>query len=296
MRAHRATRGAAVAAIVVGSTALAGCISTGPKDIDDAPDDVPSPVATETAGTPGADDLVVRSGDTELRLESLPQEAGGSGIPDDAPELTGDDLYVFVRQDGWMLFAEQRGGDVVGCGFDTAEPEVTDLGEGWWKVANRSEADTYALWLTAASGPGLPLGGTVGSSQAYVRWIAPTPHDVPARSALDITAYPDAADGSVTLSLWDLDTPLTAVKATVTIDGEDAESIDVPLSIPDWACDQPGDLTLAGSLSAAQIAKLGANGAFEYTVELYLDGSTYAAEGDGDTASSAEPMWSPALP
>lgn len=287
--------GAAVAAIVVGSTALAGCISTGPKVIEDAPDGVPSPVETQTAGTPAPDDLIVRIGDKELRLESLPPEAGDSGIPDDAPALTGDDLYVFVRQDGWMLFAEQRGGDVVGCGFNTAEPEVTDLGEGWWKVANKSEAGTYALWLTAASGPGLPWGGTVGSSQAYVRWTAPTTHDVPATSALDITAYPDAEDGSVTLSLWDLDTPLTAVKATVTIDGEGAKSIDVPLSIPDWACDQPGDLTLAGSLSASQIAALGTNGEFDYTVELDLDGTTYAAEGDGVMTSSVEPVWSPAL-
>ncbi|SDH35718.1 hypothetical protein [Microbacterium sp. 77mftsu3.1] len=291
---HRTIRrAAAVVALVSGSIALAGCISLGPKDINDAPASVPHPTATKTAGAPGADDLIVRTADTELRLESLPEEAGYEGMPDGAPALTGDELYVFVRQDGWMLFAEQRGGDVVGCGPDLAEPEVTDLGDGWWKVTNRSEADTYALWLHAGSGPGLPMGGTVGASQAYVEWTTETAFDVPATSALDITTYGDADGLSITLSLSDVDTPLTAVKATITAVG-DTGSVETELSIPDWACDQPGDLTLHAPLAQEKL-----NGISEvtgYTAELYLDGTTYTATGDINTAASAEPKWSPALP
>lgn len=80
----------------------------------------------------------MRTADTELHLESLTEEAGYEGMPDGTPAISGDELYVFVRQDGWMLFAEQRGGDPVGCGPERREPEVTDLGNGWWKVSNRS--------------------------------------------------------------------------------------------------------------------------------------------------------------
>jgi len=286
---------AAVAALLVGTIALSGCISTGPKNLDDAPDGVPSPVATEVAGFPALDDLIVRTADTELRLESLPEEAGYAGMPDDVPAITGDDLYVFVRQDGWMLFAEQRGGDVVGCGPDLSEPEITDLGKGWWKVANRSEADTYALWLQAGSGPGLPIGGTVGSSQAYVRWTTTTTFDVPVTSSLDVTASPDGEGGSVELHLRDVTSPLTAVAATIALRGEGG-GVDLQLAIPDWACDQPGDLTLFSRLSPSQMATLGEDGAVDYDVELVLDGTTYTASGRADGASSAEPTWTPGLP
>ena len=291
---HRTTRRtAAIVALIAGSIGLAGCISLGPKNIDDAPASVPHPTATEFAGTPSEDDLIVRTGDTELRLESLPEEAGYEGMPDDTPALAGDELYVFVRQDGWMLFAEQRGGDVAGCGLDQKEPEVTDLGGGWWKVANRSEADTYALWLYAGSGPGLPMGGTVGASQAYVKWTTETAFDVPATSALDITTYGDADGLSATLSLFDIDTPLTAVKATVTVVG-DAGRIETNLFTPAWACDQPGDLTLHAPLTQKQLDDIGE--LTGYTAELYLDGTTYTASGKVNTAASAEPQWTPALP
>lgn len=257
---------AAVAALLVGAIALSGCISTGPKNLDDAPDGVPSPVATEVAGFPALDDLIVRTADTELRLESLPEEAGYAGMPDD-----------------------------VGCGPDLSEPEITDLGRGWWKVANRSEADTYALWLQAGSGPGLPIGGTVGSSQAYVRWTTTTTFDVPATSSLDVTASPDGEGGSVELHLRDVTSPLTAVAATIALRGEGG-GVDLQLAIPDWACDQPGDLTLFSRLSPSQMATLGEDGAVDYDVELVLDGTTYTASGSADGASSAEPTWTPGLP
>jgi len=295
MSNQAAGRAAAILAVAIGTIALSGCISLGPKTVDDTPDGVPSPASTETAGSPAPDDLIVRTADTELRLDSLPEEAGYEGMPDDVPAITGDDLYVFVRQDGWMLFAEQRGGDVVGCGMDVSEPEITDLGKGWWKVANRSEADTYALWLQAASGPGLPIGGTVGSSQAYVKWTTETTFDVPATSSLDLTRNSDGDGGSVELHLRDLTTPLNAVKATVALRGGE-ESVDLPLSIPDWACDQPGDLTLFSRLSPEQMATLGTDDAVDYDVELFLDGTTYTAAGTVDAASSAEPTWTPALP
>lgn len=88
--------------------------------------------------------LIVRTADTELHLESLTEEAGYEGMPDGTPAISGDELYVFVRQDGWMLFAEKRGGDPVGCGPERREPEVTDLGNGWWKASNRSAAGSAA--------------------------------------------------------------------------------------------------------------------------------------------------------
>ncbi|MFL0565277.1 hypothetical protein ACH0CG_05940 [Microbacterium sp. 179-I 1D1 NHS] len=263
--------------------------------MEDRPDGVPSPASTEIAGSPAPDDLIVRTADTELRLESLPEEAGYEGMPDDIPAITGDDLFVFVRQDGWMLFAEQRGGDVVGCDMDVSEPEITDLGKGWWKVANRSEADTYALWLQAGSGPGLPIGGTVGWSQAYVRWTTTTTFDVPATSSLDVTRNSDGDGGSVELHLHDLTTPFDAVKASVALRGA-GQDVDLDLSVPDWACDQPGDLTLFSRLSPEQMSTLGADDAVDYDIGLLLDGTTHTARGTVREASSAEPKWAPALP
>lgn len=173
-------------------TSRYGEATTGGDD-DDAP--------YHPQGCPEPDDLIVRTADTELHLESLTEEAGYGGMPDGTPTISGDELYVFVRQDGWMLFAEQRGGDPVGCGPERREPDVTDLGNGWWKVSNRSAAGTYALWLNAGSGPGLPFGGTVGASQAYVEWTTKTDVDELAASYLDITAYSDGSDGSVTLGI-----------------------------------------------------------------------------------------------
>lgn len=288
-------KAAAIAAVGIGALALSGCISPGPKTVNDAPDGVPRPVSTEIAGSPVPDDLIVRTADTELRIESLPAEAGNEGMPDEVPAITGDDLYVFVRQDGWMLFAEQRGGDVVGCGVDVSEPEITDLGKGWWKVANRSDADTYALWLQAASGPGLPIGGTVGSSQAYVKWTTKTTFDVPASSSLDVTRDANGEGGSVELHLRDLATPSNAVKATVALRGA-GEDVDLELSIPDWACDQPGDLTLFSRLSPGQMSTLGTDDPIDYDVKLFLDGTAHTASGAVREASSADPRWAPALP
>ncbi len=293
---HRTTRQtAAVVTLTAGSIALAGCISLGPKIIDNAPAGVPHPTSTKSAGTPSEDDLIVRTAGTELRLGSLPDEAGGEGMPDDTPALTGDDLYVFVRQDGWMLFAEQRGGDVAGCGLDQREPAISSLGDGWWKVSNRSYADTYALWLYAGSGPGLPIGGTVGSSQAYVKWTIETTFDAPAISALDVTTYGDAKGLSLTLSLFDVEAPLAGATATVTLLGPDG-GLDTELTVPDWACDQPGDLTLAARATEDQLATLGDPDEFDYTVELRMGGVTYTASGPVTTSASAEPVWTPALP
>ncbi|MDJ1115108.1 hypothetical protein [Microbacterium dauci] len=293
---HRSIRKAALIVMAsVSAVALAGCISTGPKNIERAPEEVPTPAATETAGAPGPDDLIVRTADTELHLESLTEEAGYEDMPDGTPAISGDELYVFVRQDGWMLYAEQRGGDPVGCGPESREPEVTDLGNGWWKISNRSAAGTYALWLIAGSGPSLPFGGTVGASRAYVEWTTKTDVDEPAASYLDITAYPDGSDGSVTLGLLGVETPLTAVKATVTLEGSDGEAT-VELFTPAWACDQPGDLTLHAPLTAAQVTALGDPDDLSYTVELYLDGVTYTSSGPTNTASAPEPDWTPTLP
>lgn len=116
---------------------------------------------------------------------------------------------MFARQSGWSLWAEQRGEDS-GCGPETFEPVVTDLGGGWHRVTPVGPAGEYDLWLNAASGPGLPLGGTVGATQSFVTaadgsqataelavptWACDQPGDVTLSADVDAEAARVLADG-----------------------------------------------------------------------------------------------------
>lgn len=281
-----------LAALALLALTVSGCAV--PHSLDaSAPAGVPSPTATQQIGSPGKDDLVVRYGGTELRLESLPDDAYYTAAPDGSPFVAADELYVFVRPAGWWFSAEQRGEDV-GCGPHAYEPVVTDLGGGWHKVTRVGPAGDYDLWLSGASGPGLPIGGTVGASHSFLKWQTQTSTELEKIAALDVTRGIDG-DGSVSLWLYELGATPESVEATVTLRGPSGETITVRPTTPDWACDQPGDLTLAAPLTGDQETAIGEEG-IDYTVDLVLDGVTYTASGEARTSQSNDLAFTPALP
>ncbi len=289
MHSHRRLTAAGALLAFTGLT-LAGCAI--PASIDRAPDAVPKPAATQAIGTPGEDDLIVRYGDTELRVEDLGEAAYYDPAPVGAPVIDSDDVYVFVRPAGWTFFAEQRGVDN-GCGALTYEPETTELGDGWYKVTPVGEAAEYDLYLTAGSGPGLPLGGTVGAARAVAKWQTTKSTDVEASAWIDVAAFPDE-EGYVRVGVADLpEHPETmTASATLTSGGK---TVKVDLMPPDWACDRVGDLTLDAVLTDDE-AKILEGEDHTFTVELVLDGVAHTATGSTGSPYYNELSFTPALP
>lgn len=146
----------ALAILLVPAAILSGCAT--PHQLSATPPSgVPTPTATATQGGPDADALVVRDATTELHLESITIDMNTSNGPIPTETLTGDALYVFVRQAGWTLDASQYvGPGDYACSSWHTTPTVDDLGGGWWRVQPGGPAGDYAVHLTAGSGPGLP--------------------------------------------------------------------------------------------------------------------------------------------
>ncbi|BDV31047.1 hypothetical protein [Microbacterium terricola] len=274
--------------------ALAGCAS--PFALSDpAPSGVPTPAVTESFGSPTGDDaLVVRYDDTELHIASMDAASNLETIPDDLPSLRAEDVYVFVPQAGWTLSAAQFTGEPYECDEWSLTPEQTDLGGGWWAVRPVGQAGDYTLQLSAASGPGLPLGGEVGAVGAYIALQTTTDRPLPPPVAtLDVLASDDEP-GSVSVSLIGLSVSPAEVTSTVTLTGPDGDRVTVAPASPADTCNAAGDELLTAELSVADAETLG-DVPYDYDIELTLDGQTYRAtgslaEGMGDALEFAPPL------
>ena len=222
---------------------LAGCAR--PNSLSDPPPTgVPTPSDTESFGTPSGDnDLVIRYDDAELHVASMDAAVNLESIPGDVPSVVADDLYVFVRPAGWTLSAMQFTGEPFECGERSLEPEQAEIGGGWWAVSPVGPAGTYTLQLSAGSGPGLPAGGEVGATGAYLTLETTTDRPLPQPAAtLDVVAIEDEP-GTVSLNIIGLaDSPETA-SATVVLTGSGGQPV---TSTP---AEHEGDCAMAGDVS-----------------------------------------------
>lgn len=226
-----------LAAAALALVTLTACAT--PHSLDGAKaSGVPTPTATSTAGSPGEDALVVRDASSELHLESTPEDLNDEDFASE-PQATvsGDALYVFVRQPGWSLSADQftGAGGVYSCSSWHAETRIDELGDGWWVVRPGEAAGTYKVYLSAASGPGLPLGGKQGESNALLEWE--TTADGPTRAEGGTVMVGGDADETPRLfvDVWNPPQGWTTASGTVTITGSsgDPVTVDLPYERPD---------------------------------------------------------------
>jgi len=285
---------AAPVVVLAAVLALAGCAV--PHSLADTPPSgVPTPLETRSFGDMGEHFLVVRSGNEELRLASLERPIDDPGLPTDHPDVRGDDLFVFVRPAGWPLWAEQFTGAPYECGERTYEPEVAELGGGWWRVSPIGPAATYTLHLSAGSGPGLPPGGETGSMEALLTVETTKNRPTPAPFAsLDLMVVP-GEESTVTLDISHLAASPSEATATATVTGDGAP-VTVQLQSGEFACPPGGSAFLVARMDAAAAAALG-DGPLQYDITLDLDGTSRHATGtidDGNTP--VELRFTPALP
>lgn len=284
---------ALVVGIAVAGT-VAGCAA--PNSLSaPAPSGVPAPTRTESFEQSGeGEQLVVRSGETELHVESMDAAVNLGPVPADLPAVVADDIYVFVRPAGWTLTAMQFTGDPYECGERSIEPEQRDLGGGWWAIRPLGPQGEYTLLLTAGSGPGLPLGGEVGAASAYLALETRTDRALPPPAAtLDVSAI--EGEGAVGLYFAGLTESPDTSSATVTFTTADGATTPVVLA-PTADCNLTGELSFSADLGESESNAL-ADGPFDYDIELVLDGQTYVAGGVAQDANTiADPTFTPALP
>jgi hypothetical protein len=113
--------------------------------------------------------------------------------------------------------------------------------------------------------------------------------------AVILLATSACAIPSVSLSVFGLSTTPDDVVATVRLEGAGGESVTGTPTTPEWACDQPGDLTLYTALTDAEARAIGDDGS-TYQVALVLDGETYTASGDTAQQMSSDLVFTPVLP
>ena len=282
--------------LIVAIALLAGCarpnsLSTPP------PTGVPTPSTTESFGAPSADDdLVIRHGDTELHVASMDAAVNLDPIPDDVPSVVADDLYVFVSPAGWTLSAMQFTGEPYECGERALEPEQDDIGGGWWAIRPVGPAGTYSLRLSAGSGPGLPLGGDIGATGAYLTLETTTDRPLPQpAAALDVAAI-ENEPGSVSLALIGLSDSPESVSATVVLTGSDGRSVTATPERRDGDCTMAGDVSLHAELTVDEVSTLG-DAPYGYDIDLMLDDTAYQASGTTqEDGGLGTPSFTPALP
>lgn len=287
------SRPPALAVAAVSVALLTGCAA--PHSVDATPPDgVPTPDAT-AAFDVGEDEnfLVVRAGTEEIRLGDSEVAYMFEPAPADIPAIASDEVYVFVRPAGWTLDVAQLEDVSGGCGYRTLEPETTDLGGGWWKTTPVGAPGEYTMRISAGSGPGLPFGGEVGATSAYVRWTTSTGTAIPATAGLDVSIFP-GEPGRISVTAERMSITPASIAATATVTDDEGVSSTVTLATPDDICVQPGDLFLEGDMAAGERDAIDDH-SYAYDVTLTLDGVTYRATGNTATNHSAL-EFTPALP
>lgn len=284
---------AAVVGIALAGT-ISGCAAPNSSSAP-APSGVPTPTSTESfGGADGSEELIVRFGETELRVGSMASAENLEPVPADLPSVVADDIFVFVGPAGWTLTAMQFTGDPYQCDERSIEPEQRSLGGGWWAIRPLGPQGEYTLLLTAGSGPGLPLGGEVGAASAYLALETTTDRALPDPAAtLDVSAI--EGEGSIGLYVAGLTESPATSSATVTFTTADGAADPVILAAT-GDCNLTGELSFAADLSASEANAL-ADGRFDYDIELVLDGETYTASGvEQDANALGHPTFTPALP
>ncbi len=291
---RRTGRGVLLAPLVLVSLLLGGC-ATPHSLTDPPPDGVPTPSSTVSFGDVSGDFLVVRAGDTEVRLANITGPADDPEQSKGIPVIVGDDVFVFVRAAGWPLYAEQFTGIPWECGERSYAPEVENLGRGWWRVNLIGPAARYSLHLSAGSGPGLPIGGETGSLEAIVAVETVSDRAVPPPFAsLDFQFF-EGGESTLILDLSYLtDTPAHA-SASVVITG-DGPPLEMELTLDEWACPPSGAVMFLDRLSEDVVAALG-DGELHFDVTVVLDGVSHRASSVlAERQYPMQMLFTPALP
>lgn len=268
------------------ATALGGCAV--PHSLDSTPPSgVPTPSATDTVGEYGQDDLVVRDGTTELRLAALALDESGdtAGIAPQA-SVSGDALYVFIRPAGWTLQADQFSGtSQYDCASWHTETTVDDLGGGWWRVEPGGPAGEYQVVLTGSSGPGLPLGGTVGESSALLDWTTSTSNDSPTPTGQ--AAFGGDSGRNLTIAFNGAPLGWTSAASTVTVTGASGVALDLEPALDPPNCVGSDSVFFSRDLTADQFSSLG-GAPYRFEVGVTVDGTRYRASGRSDDEGEAD--------
>lgn len=247
------------------------------------PGGAPTPTATVEAGPAHSDEVrqtgpfVIRHEATELRL--WPHTfcfAGGcaDGYDADPPSVgTASELLVRFDETGFESLVVEQFSDDDYCASRTMNAAVTDLGDGWWRVAPVGPAGEYRVMLFVQ--------GSAGDAAGDVRWTIPRDLPLPAPSAsLTVIADHDGRPDSygIELSVQNLeDTPAEA-SATITVTAANGKAHTFDAR-PAEECAGIGALRFTASETEGRAAAALGDFPFAYRVELTIDGVTHVGTG-----------------
>ncbi|GAA3942056.1 hypothetical protein [Microbacterium soli] len=253
---------------------LAGCAA----DPGHAPG--PAPTSTTQAGPvhgAGPGPFIIRHDGAELRL--MPHtfcSKGGcvDGVDPDPPSIGAPaELLVAFPDEGFdeLIATQISDGDI--CTGRTVVAEVSDTGDGWWRVRPAGPAGDYRLSLFAR--------GSAGDAAADLLWTTPEDRPLPdATASLALIADHDGVPDSygVELMVQNLADAPDEAGARITVTTADGAS-HVVAPARSTECTGEGALLFQASAEEGRRAAELGGFPFDYRVELTIDGRTHIGTG-----------------